>query len=229
MAASHRPPPTEIDTWIFDLDNTLYAASSGVFDQISRRMTAYVARTLGIDADQALLVQKDLFRRYGTTMRGMMLLHDIDPHDYMSDVHDVDLSHLILHDVLDQALTALPGRKLVHTNASVRYAEDVLRRIGIDRHFEGIFDIAAADWLPKPENAGYEALRRRFNVDPTRSAMFEDMACNLKPAHEAGMMTVWVQTHNDWASDASFEAYIHHRTNDLPGWLAEFVSTRTKP
>ncbi len=227
MAAPLRPAPEAIDTWIFDLDNTLYPASSGVFDQIGRRINAYVARALGLELEQAYLVQKDLFRRYGTTMRGMMVQHGIDPHDYMADVHDVDLSHLVAHEVLDRALAALPGRKLVHTNASVRYAEDVLRRLGIDRHFSGIFDIAAADWLPKPENAGYEALRRRFDVDPGRSAMFEDMACNLKPAFESGMMTVWVRTHNGWASDKDFEAYIHHRTDDLPMWLGTLARPKT--
>ncbi len=219
MLAPAQAHPSDIDTWIFDLDNTLYPASSGVFDQIGKRINAYVARALTLDLEQAYIVQKDLFRRYGTTMRGLMMMHRIDPHDYMTYVHDVDLSHLLPNEVLDRALAALPGRKLVHTNASVPYAEQVMSRLGIDRHFSGIFDIAAADWLPKPEPAGYEILRRRFGVVPERSCMFEDMACNLKPAFEAGMMTVWVRTHNLWASDAQFEGYIHHRTDDLAVWL----------
>jgi putative hydrolase of the HAD superfamily len=213
----------EIDTWIFDLDNTLYPASSGLFNQISQRMGAFVSRTLAIDLAAAHVVQKQLFLEHGTTMRGLMLLHGVDPHVFMEDVHDIDLTVLEPALLLDRALAALPGRKLIHTNASVPYAEKVLARLGVERHFSGIFDIAAAEWQPKPEPTGYETLRRRFGVDPARAAMVEDMAVNLRPAAEAGMTTLWVETPNTWASAVGHEAHIHHRTADLPTWLAGVV------
>jgi putative hydrolase of the HAD superfamily len=214
--------PGAIDTWIFDLDNTLYSAEGGFFDQISQRITRFVATTLNLDLAAALVVQKQLFHRYGTTMRGMMLEHKVDPLAYMEYCHDIDLSHLKANALMDQALARLPGRKLIHTNASVPHAERVLGLLGIERHFSGIFDIKAAEWLPKPDRSGYDLLVKRFEIDATRACMVEDMACNLKPAFESGMMTVWVKTGLAWASDEGYGAYIHHRTGDLGQWLGDW-------
>ncbi|HVJ50980.1 MAG TPA: pyrimidine 5'-nucleotidase [Aliidongia sp.] len=210
----------EIQTWIFDLDNTLYPASSDLFPQISARMGQFIGRRFDLDPEAARALQKQLFRRHGTTLRGLMVEHGVDPHEFMDYVHDIDLAALAPALALDAALAALPGRKLIHTNGSVAHAERVLAWLGLAAHFEGVFDIVAAEFVPKPEPAGYAALLRRYGIEPARAAMVEDMAVNLKPAAELGMLTLWVRTANDWAVEGSVESWVHHHTEDLAGWLA---------
>ena len=213
-------PPHEIETWIFDLDNTLYPAGSDLFAQISTRMGEYIMRLLDLDADAARVVQKRLFTTYGTTMRGLMTEHAIDPHGFLAHVHDIDLSVIDPAPALDEALEGLSGRKLVFTNGSVRHAERVLERLGIARHFEVLFDIAAADFLPKPDPTGYRKLIANHAVVPNRSAMVEDMARNLEPAAALGMLTLWVRSPIDWAKEGAEEPYVHYQTDDLTQWLA---------
>ena len=213
-------PPHEIETWIFDLDNTLYPAGSDLFAQISTRMGEYIMRLLDLDADAARVVQKRLFTTYGTTMRGLMTEHAIDPHGFLAHVHDIDLSVIDPAPALDAALEGLSGRKLVFTNGSVRHAERVLERLGIARHFEVLFDIAAADFLPKPDPTGYRKLIANHAVVPNRSAMVEDMARNLEPAAALGMLTLWVRSPIDWAKEGAEEPYVHYQTDDLTRWLA---------
>ena len=213
-------PPHEIETWIFDLDNTLYPAGSDLFAQISTRMGEYIMRLLDLDADAARVVQKRLFTTYGTTMRGLMTEHAIDPHGFLAHVHDIDLSVIDPAPALDAALEGLSGRKLVFTNGSVRHAERVLERLGIARHFEVLFDIAAADFLPKPDPTGYRKLIANHAVVPNRSAMVEDMARNLEPAAALGMLTLWVRSPIDWAKEGAEEPYVHYQTDDLTQWLA---------
>lgn len=213
-------PPHEIETWIFDLDNTLYPAGSDLFAQISTRMGEYIMRLLDLDADAARVVQKRLFATYGTTMRGLMTEHAIDPHGFLSHVHDIDLSVIDRAPALDAALEGLSGRKLVFTNGSVRHAERVLERLGIARHFEVLFDIAAADFLPKPDPTGYRKLIANHAVVPNRAAMVEDMARNLEPAAALGMLTLWVRSPIDWAKEGAEEPYVHYQTDDLTQWLA---------
>jgi len=212
--------PSEIETWVFDLDNTLYPAGSNVFAQISTRMGGFIMNRLGLEADDAKLLQKRLFTTYGTTMRGLMTEHAIDPHEFMDHVHDIDLSIIEPAPALDAALAGLSGRKLVFTNGSVRHAERVLERLGIAHHFEVLFDIAAADFMPKPDPTGYRRLIENHGVVPQRSAMVEDMARNLEPAAALGMLTLWVRSPLDWAKDGSDQPYVHYQTDDLTGWLA---------
>lgn len=212
-------PLHAVETWIFDLDNTLYPAASSLFDQVDRRMGEYVARLLGIPYDAARAEQKRLFRDHGTTLRGLMTEHGVDPVDYMDHVHAIDLSRLAPDPRLALALERLPGRKLVHTNASVAHAERVTARLGIDRHFDGVFDVAAAGWTPKPDPAPYAMLLDRFGVDPARAAMVEDIARNLAPAAALGMATVWVRSEQDWAKAGATAPFVHHETDDLPGFL----------
>ena len=217
---------TEIDTWIFDLDNTLYPASAGVGAQISARMGEFVSTLLDLQIEDARQVQKQLFRAHGTTLRGLMTVHGIDPRDFLAYVHDIDISELAPATALAAALDALPGRKLIHTNASVRHAERVLDRLGLTGHVSGIFDIVASEYMPKPDPAGYDQLIRRFGLDPRRAAMVEDIARNLKPAAVLGMVTVWVRNPADWATDGASEPYVHHATDDLARFLTEGATTR---
>jgi len=212
--------PHEIEAWVFDLDNTLYPAGSNLFAQISTRMGEFIMKLLGVDADSAKLVQKGLFTKYGTTMRGLMSEYDIDPHKFMAHVHDIDLSVIAPAPALDAALANLSGRKLVFTNGSVRHAERVLERLGIAHHFELLFDIAAADFMPKPDPTGYRKLIEHHGVVPVRSAMVEDMARNLEPAAALGMLTLWVRSPLDWAKEGADQPYVQYQTDDLTQWLA---------
>jgi putative hydrolase of the HAD superfamily len=211
----------EIETWIFDLDNTLYPASCRLFDQIHARMTHFIADRLDLTLEAALTVQKTYFRAHGTTLRGLMTVDRVDPEDFLSFVHQVDLSGVPRDAVLIAALAALPGRKIVHTNGSHRHAERLLDHLGIAASFCGIVDIAAAGYQPKPELAGYHTLLQRHRVNPFTALMVEDMAKNLVPAATLGMTTVWVRNSVDWAADGSKSAHIHHVVDELGGFLAD--------
>ena len=206
-------------TWIFDLDNTLYPSTIGLFRQMDERMRAYIAAYLGMDEDAAFALQKDYFRTYGTSLRGLMDHHRMDPAPFLDHVHDIDLSALEADASLERALRRLPGRKLIFTNASTRHAERVLDRLGIDHHFAGIFDIVAADYRPKPTLAAYHALIDQFAIDPRDAVMVEDMALNLRPAADLGMTTVWVRTLSEHGQLGSEGDHIHLVVDDLPAWL----------
>jgi putative hydrolase of the HAD superfamily len=213
----------ETETWVFDLDNTLYPASCGLMAEVSARMTKFVAERLNLEPQSALVEQKRMFREYGTTLRGLMNDHDVDPTHFMDFVHDVDYGLVEPVPRLNNALRQLPGRKVIFTNASTAHAETVLRNLGIDDLFDGIFDVAAADYIPKPNPKAYEMIVARHNIDPRHAVMLEDIGPNLQPAAQMGMTTVWVRydTKADpyWAVPDDDSDYIHHETEDLANWL----------
>jgi putative hydrolase of the HAD superfamily len=215
-----RCPLGEIETWIFDLDNTLYPASCRVFDQVTERMTRFICDRLNLTSAQAAELRRQYFREHGTTLRGLMTQDGIDPHEFLAFVHDIDLACVPPDPALVAALAQLGGRKIVHTNASVRHAERLLEHLGIGHAFIGIIDIVAAEFDPKPSLAGYNLLLRRHGVAPERALMVEDIARNLEPAAALGMTTAWVQTEADWAVADSDKDYIHHIVHDLAGFLA---------
>lgn len=222
---------TAFDAWIFDLDNTLYPASVDLFSQIDRRMKAYIARTLHICPEEAFRLQKEYYHRYGTSLRGLMQEHGIDPSAFLADVHDIDHSVLSPDLALDRTLSRLPGRKIVFTNGSQVHAERVLDRLGVTRHFSAIHDIIAAGYVPKPQMPTYEILLDVHGIDPTRAIMFEDMEKNLAPAAALGMTTVWVRNTSHWSSfekSASTDTrHCHHVTDNLVNWLETWLSTPT--
>lgn len=208
-----------ISDWIFDLDNTLYPASTRLFDLIDERMTAYVARLLNLDPTAARGVQKQYFRDHGTTLAGLMKHHDVDPHHFLDDVHDIDLDRVAEDSRLGRGLMSLPGRRFVFTNGNDSYAQRVLKAIGIGEHFHGLIDIHATNYLPKPDPHGYRLLIKEFDIDPTRAVLVEDMAKNLKPAKAMGMTTVWVDNgsdHGDHDADPDAIDYVIH---DVADWL----------
>ena len=211
--------PDGIDTWIFDLDNTLYPAECDLFGQVERRMAAFIENLLGLEAEKAREVQKRYFHDHGTTLRGLMLNHGVQPQTYLDFVHSIDVSAVPESPLLAAALERLPGRRLVFTNASVRHAERVMERLGVSHLFEGIFDIAAADYLPKPAPESYYALVARYGLRAESCVFFEDMARNLAPAAALGMTTVWIETPTRWGQADADQPYVHHRTRDLPAWL----------
>jgi len=220
---THRALPDELlaaEVWIFDLDNTLYPASSRLFDQVDWNMTDFVSRLLDLPRDEARALQKQYFREYGTTMRGLMTRHDVDPKAFLDYVHNIDLAPIAADPVLTASLEKLPGRKVIFTNGSTAHAENITRHIGIDHHFEGCFDIIDAGYVPKPAADTYDAFCRRFDIDPADAVMVEDMAKNLVPAAELGMTTVWLDTGVGWSRETSDDGHVHHRIEDLPAWLS---------
>lgn len=212
------PALAHIDTWLFDLDNTLYPAACDLFGLIDKRMTAYVARITGLPLEEAYKVQKGWFREHGTTMAGLMVVHDIDPHDYLADVHDIEMAVLQEDRRLVDAIARLPGRKLVFTNGDTPYARRVLERLGLSESFEDIHDIHACAYRPKPHAHAYESLLARFAIDPTRALFAEDMARNLAPAKAIGMTTLWIDNGSEQVGGENAD-YIDYRTTELAGWL----------
>ena len=210
-----------IETWVFDLDNTLYPATCRLFDQVDRNMGAFICEFLKLDPVEARALQKRYLKEFGTTLRGLMVNHDCPPERFLEAAHAIDYSAVQGDARLDRALEALPGRKLIFTNGSVPHAERVLDRLGVGRHFAGVFDIVAAGYLPKPERAAYEGLVRAHAIEPRRAALFEDLPRNLVPAAALGMTTVLIKTDSEWAEEAAEGDHIHHVTEDLAGWLAE--------
>ncbi|HEB80036.1 MAG TPA: pyrimidine 5'-nucleotidase [Rhodospirillales bacterium] len=207
------------EAWLFDLDNTLYDASTGVFDLIDERMRSFIAGFLDLDLDEAFRVQKRYFREYGTTLRGLIERHGVEPERFLEHVHDIDLAQVSKSPALDGALARLPGRKIVFTNASAGHAERIMDRLGVAHHFEGVFDIARADYTPKPEPLVYERLIGLYGLDPASTVILDDMARNLAPAAALGMTTVWVRTNYDWGREGSDGGHVHHIADNLIEWL----------
>lgn len=218
-----------VETWVFDLDNTLYQARHRLFDQIDDKMGSFIANRFSIDRVEARRMQKDYFYRYGTTLRGLMNEHDVHPDDFLSYVHDIDHSVLPVDDNLVSALDKLQGRKLIFTNGTVEHAESVLTAAGIAGRFDDIFDIKASDYEPKPALPPYQKFIASTQFDPTKAAMFEDIARNLEVPHELGMVTVLVADDdnedgamiNKLNGDSTDAHYVHHVTDDLGTFLHE--------
>ena len=217
------PRFTYIRDWIFDLDNCLYPANSHLFELIDDRMTAYIERLLGVDAIEARRVQKMHFHGSGTTLAGLMKHHDVDPHHFMGDVHDIPLDRLARDDRLVSALTRLPGRKFIHTNGNADYAWKVLDRLGIAAEVDHLHDIFAADLTPKPEIHGYRKLLDQFGIEPEEAIMVEDMVRNLAPAKQLGMTTVWVDNGSERGSHGYDETIVDVRVTDVGEWLESIL------
>ena len=205
--------------WIFDLDNCLYPASAGLFDLIDQRMGGYIERLLGCDPAEARRVQKSHFHEHGTTLAGLMAEHDVDPHDFLGDVHDIPLDRIVPDERLATGLARLPGRKFLFTNGDEPYARRVLAAIGVDGHFDGLHDIHASELRPKPDPHGYALLCRRFAIDPAHALMVEDMAGNLRSAKALGMTTVWVDNGYERGAHGADPAFIDHSIADVGEWL----------
>lgn len=203
-----------IDTWVFDLDNTLYPPGTRLFDQIEVRMTAYVMRALGVDRAEANSLRARYWARYGTTLAGLMREHALDPDPYLEEVHQIDFTPLLPDPALAEALRALPGRRIVYTNGSAPYARNVLAARGIDGLFDAVYGVEHADYHPKPERRAFERVFGRDGLAAPRAAMFEDDIRNLAVPHEMGMTTVLVA-----GPSGDGAPHVHHHTDDLTGFL----------
>jgi putative hydrolase of the HAD superfamily len=222
-----------VETWVFDLDNTLYPHHLNLWHQVDVRIRDYIADFLKVSHDEAFRVQKDYYRRYGTSMRGLMEEHGLRPDEFLEVVHQIDHSPLTPDPVLGGAIAQLPGRKLILTNGTRRHAEAVLARLEIAQHFDDVFDIAAADLEPKPRPRVYERFLARHQVDPRKAAMFEDLARNLEVPHALGMTTALVVPtgtrevfREDWELAGRDAPHVDHVTDDLAGFLRAIVTAR---
>jgi putative hydrolase of the HAD superfamily len=205
--------------WIFDLDNCLYPASTGLFALIDERMGTYIQHLLECDPAEARRVQKAHFHEHGTTLAGLMKEHDVDPHDFLEKVHDIPLDRIARDERLGRALGRLPGRRFVFTNGDAPYARRVLAAIGVHDRFDDLHDIHASSYRPKPDPHGYALLCERFEINPGHALLADDMAQNLKPAKALGMTTVWVDNGSERGSHAADEGFIDYRITDVSEWL----------
>lgn len=224
----------DVTEWVFDLDNTLYPHHTNLFAQIDVKMTDYVSRLLDLPRDEARKVQKDFYREYGTTLRGLMDNHGIDPDDFLEKVHDIDYSHLEPDPALGEAIRKLPGRKLIFTNGDTGHAERVAGQLGILDHFDEIFDIVAADLTPKPASETYDRFIALHRVETHRAVMFEDLARNLIVPKALGMKTVLIVPRNFeaafteiWERDGEDGDHIDHVTDNLREFLELVIGTNS--
>jgi putative hydrolase of the HAD superfamily len=213
------PRFSRIRDWIFDLDNCLYPASTGLFALIDERMGAYIQRLLGCDSVEAKRVQKAHFHKHGTTLAGLMRHHGVDAHDFLRDVHAIPLDRVSRDDRLGRALSRLPGRKFVFTNGDAPYARRVLDAIGVEGHFDELHDIHASELRPKPDPHGYALLCERFGIDPKHALLADDMVQNLGPAKALGMTTVWVDNGSERGGHGYDENVVDQRVTAIGEWL----------
>jgi putative hydrolase of the HAD superfamily len=208
------PAFAHVSDWVFDLDNTLYSAPA-LYDLIGERMTAYIARAAGVDADEALVLRERYFHLYGATVVGLHRHHDIDAHDFMAYVHDVSYDVLERDVELARLIAALPGRKIVFTNGGGGHAERTVDRLGLSRVIDAVFDLEDAGFAPKPQPEAYRRLNAVCGIDPRAAVFVEDTLRNLEPAYELGFITALVgAVHPD-----PRPAYVHHWAHDVKALL----------
>lgn len=208
---------SHVTTWVFDLDNTLYPPRVRLFDQIEIRMTDWVMSALGVDRAEADRLRQHYWHTYGTTLAGLMDEHGVDPGPYLTDVHDISFAVLDPDPDLAARIADLPGRRIIYTNGTAHYAEQVVEARGLSGLFDAIYGVEHADFRPKPERRAFERVFARENLTPRTAAMFEDTVRNLEVPHEMGMACVLV------ADDPHDAPHIHHHTDDLPDFLSQVI------
>jgi len=216
----------DIKYWLFDLDNTLYSGDTKVFDQVDKKMSKFISEKLHVSLDEAKKIQKNYFHEYNTTLNGMIKNHDIDANEFLEFVHDVDLKFLKKDEPLKKEITNLKGKKIIFTNGSKAHAANVTSRIGIKELFDGVFDIVDSDFYPKPSLKPYKKIIENYKIEPEYCIFFEDIARNLKPAHELGMKTVWIENNEPWAAKYSNAEFVNYKTNNLTKFLKEINENR---
>ena len=209
----------KIKYWLFDLDNTLYSGDTKVFDQVDKKMSFFISKKLNVDIAEAKKIQKSYFHEYNTTLNGMIKNHNIDAEEFLEFVHNVDLNFLKKDLDLKNELNNLMGKKYIFTNGSRAHASNVTKRIGIENIFDGVFDIVDSEFIPKPSIEPYKKIIQKYGIDPEYCIFIEDIARNLKPAHELGMKTVWIENDEPWAAEFSNENFINYKTKNLSKFL----------
>lgn len=217
--------------WVFDLDNTLYPHHMNLFAQIDKNMTDYVSELLQVEREEARALQKQYYHEHGTTLQGLMIHHGIDPNGFLERAHAIDYSALLPDPDLGEAIKALPGRKFIFTNGSVSHAQAAARALGILDHFDDIFDIVAAEYVPKPAGSTYDKFASLNRVDTRCAAMFEDLPRNLVAPKTLGMKTVLMLPRNledimieRWERLSDEDLHIDYATDDLTGFLQALIN-----
>ena len=211
----------KIDTWIFDLDNTLYSADSGIFQQVHELMGKFVSNHLNIGINEAKKIQKKYYKEHGTTLKGLMDNHGVEPDYFLAEVHKLDYSIVNSNKNLNNELSKLSGKKIIYTNANMQHTLDVLERIELSNFFDEIFDIKMANYVPKPEITPYEEIIKKYDLNPNSSAMFDDIAKNLVPAKKVGFTSIWIDAGYENFSDdiESSKKYLDYKTKNISNFL----------
>lgn len=224
------PDFSRITTWIFDLDNTLYSPHSDLFPQMHARMETFIRQHFDISAEEAAERRDFYFHKYGTSLRGLMVEENINPVEFLDFCHAVDLSS-VTHDAeLERLLAALPGRRLIFTNADTAHARRILERRQIAHLFDGIFDIADGNYVSKPHKSVYDAILHKYSTEAENACMFDDMQANLLEAANLGMTTVWLRHEAAWLRKPPGQAadypHCHHVADDLIPFLRTIIDTK---
>ena len=212
--------------WLFDLDNTLYSGKTKVFEQIDKKMSKYISEKLSITIKEAKKIQKSYFYKYNTTLNGLIKNHKIDANEFLEYVHDINVDFLEKDFKLAKEIKKLSGKKIIFTNGSRKHALNVTSKIGIDHLFDDVFDIMDSNLVPKPLIEPYEKLVKKHKIDPKLSVFVEDIARNLKPAYEMGMITIWVKNNEPWAKKYSDDKFVNYKTNNLAKFLKKINSVK---
>jgi len=215
-----------IKFWIFDLDNTLYSGKTKVFEQVDKKISKYISQKLNVNIEEAKKIQKNYFHKYNTTLNGMIKNHKIDANEFLEFVHDINIDFLKKDLILSKELEKLVGKKIIFTNGSRKHALNVSKKIGIDQHFDDIFDIIDSEFIPKPLIKPYEKLVKKHKIDPNLCVFVEDIARNLKPAYEMGMKTVWIKNEEPWAKEYSNSNFVNYRISNLSEFLKKINLSR---
>jgi len=211
-----------IDTWLFDLDNTIYNAEDAIFQRMSPRITSFIEKTLNVSKEEAEVMRKRYWEKYSATLHGLVVEHDINPNEFLEYALDIDISDTPQCAITKEKLSHIKGRKIIFTNSSTHFTNRMLKHLNLDHIFDGIFSIEDGGFIPKPYEETYNIIIDKFKIDPKTSCMFEDTSANLKPAYKLGMTTVWLHGKNQDSKKGN-EEYISYTHEKLSDWLLETV------
>ena len=212
----------DIKYWIFDLDNTLYNGQTKVFSEVDKKMSTYISKKLNISLIEAKDLQKKYFYENGTTLSGLMKHNNIDPYEFLEFVHEIDISWLPKDKLLRNELIKIKEKKIIFTNGSHSHVRNVTEQLGISDLFDGAFAITDANFIPKPFKEPYEKLIKKFNIEPSKSILIEDIAHNLEQAKNLGMKTCWLENEETFAKKDADKPYIDYKIKNLPSFLQKF-------
>jgi len=207
--------------WIFDLDNTLYSGQTKVFSEVDKKMSAYISKKLDVDLIKAKEIQKKYFYDTGTTLSGLMKYNKVNPHEFLEFVHDIDISWLPKDLLLRKELIQIKEKKYIFTNGSHSHVKNITNQLGIEDLFDGTFAITDADFIPKPSIEPYKKIIKKFDLDPKKSILIEDIAHNLEQAKNLGMKTCWLENNESFAKKDADKPYIDYKIKSLPSFLQE--------
>ena len=217
-----------INNLLLDLDGVVYGEHNNysleaVFGQVSKRMTSFISEKLKINHNEAKELQTNYFYRYNTSLNGLMIHHDIPPDEFLSYVHDIDLSFMKEDKVMRTELEKLDMEKFIFTNGSAEHARNILTHLGIYDLFgrDKIFDIKDGGYVPKPEAKTFELMIKKFNINPKETIYIEDIAKNLSIGYERGCTTVWLINDEHFGKIDSDKDYISHKIENLSLFLKE--------